>query len=118
MAAVAAGLLALAGAAGADDKAKADDQKAIQGTWKVQSAEAEGGAPPPEELEKIRFVIQGDVITIDRGEGQKRPAKYKLNAGKKPKQIDLVPEEGPEKGRTLVGIYEVTGDTLKLCLSR
>lgn len=117
LAALAAGALALAGPASAEDK-KADDAKAIQGTWKVESAESsDGNAPPPEEIAKIKFVIDKEMITIDMGE-RKRPAKYKLDPGKKPKQIDIMPDEGDNKGKTYPGIYELSGDTLKLCFSR
>ncbi len=34
-----------------------------------------------------------------------------------PKSFDLRFEEGPEKGNTSLGIYELTGDTWKICLT-
>jgi uncharacterized protein (TIGR03067 family) len=112
---IAAGLLALAGAAGADDPTKADDQKAIQGTWKVQSVENAGGGGPPEDaIAKIRFVFENDTLTVDMGE-RKHTAKFKLSGDKKPKQMDIMPGDGPEAGKAFPGIYELSGDTLKIC---
>ena len=91
LALLAAGLLVAADAK-MDDATK--DQEAIQGTWKVESAESsDGNAPSPEEIAKIKFVIDKEMITIDMGD-RKRPAKYKLDPGKMPRQIDIMPEEG------------------------
>jgi uncharacterized protein (TIGR03067 family) len=38
--------------------------------------------------------------------------KLVLNADKKPKEVDLVQETGP----VYKGIYEIDGDTLKMCI--
>jgi uncharacterized protein (TIGR03067 family) len=40
---------------------------------------------------------------------------FKIDPGKKPKAIDIVALDGPLKGKAVQGIYEVTGDGLKLC---
>jgi uncharacterized protein (TIGR03067 family) len=114
LAALAAGSLALTASAAEDKKS---DVKGLQGTWKVQSFEAsDGGGPPPDEVGKIRFTFAKDTLTIDVGD-MKHTAKYKTDAGKKPGHIDVIPEDGPEAGKTLAGIYELSGDTLKLCVS-
>jgi uncharacterized protein (TIGR03067 family) len=42
---------------------------------------------------------------------------FVLDPGKKPKTIDIKFTEGPEKGNTSLGIYELDGDTLKICLT-
>jgi uncharacterized protein (TIGR03067 family) len=116
MAALATGWLVLAGPAGADDKAK-DDQKAMQGTWKIEKADFSDEAPPQEALDMMRLVIEGEVITVVRGDGQKRPAKFKLDPAKSPRAIDITPQEGASAGKTFPGIYEISGETLKICFS-
>jgi RNA polymerase sigma factor (sigma-70 family) len=40
---------------------------------------------------------------------------FKLDASAKPKAIDLIPEKGPAKGKTLHGIYSLEGDKLEIC---
>jgi hypothetical protein len=39
----------------------------------------------------------------------------KLNASAKPKALDITGTEGPNKGKTIRGIYEQDGDTLRVC---
>jgi thiol-disulfide isomerase/thioredoxin len=41
--------------------------------------------------------------------------KFTLDPAAQPKAIDLIPEEGPAKGKTLRGIYSLEGDVLKIC---
>lgn len=110
------GLLAAIGPSGAEEK-KSDDAKAIAGTWTVEKFEAsDGGGPSEDELKKTRITFADGTMTIDMGE-MKHTGKYKLMAGKTPRQIDVVPQDGPDSGKTFAGIYEVSGDTLKLCLA-
>jgi uncharacterized protein (TIGR03067 family) len=40
---------------------------------------------------------------------------YKLDPSKKPAEIDLSPTAGEIKGKVFPGIYELDGDSLKLC---
>jgi uncharacterized protein (TIGR03067 family) len=40
-----------------------------------------------------------------------------VDVAKKPKTIDITFTEGPEKGKTIVGIYELEGDTYKVCIN-
>ena len=39
----------------------------------------------------------------------------RVNTAAKPKQIDTKNLDGPEKGFISVGIYELDGDTLRIC---
>ena len=39
----------------------------------------------------------------------------KLDPSKSPKTIDVTMTEGPSKGTVMLGIYEIDGDTLKVC---
>jgi uncharacterized protein (TIGR03067 family) len=44
-------------------------------------------------------------------------AKIALDPSKKPKAIDYVVTEGDHKGKKLLGIYELDGDTVKFCFA-
>jgi uncharacterized protein (TIGR03067 family) len=94
----------------AADEAK-DDREAIQGTWKVVATEDSGRETPPEALKnlKIKWVITKDKITYQVGK-MTTAWSYTLDPAKKPKWIDLT-----ESGRPMLGVYELDGDTLKVC---
>jgi uncharacterized protein (TIGR03067 family) len=42
-------------------------------------------------------------------------AKFSIDPSKKPKTIDYQVSDGPTKGQKHLGIYELSGDTLKSC---
>ena len=46
--------------------------------------------------------------TIDTGTARADPAK-------RPATIDIKPEEGPSKGKTILAVFERDGDRLKIC---
>ena len=39
-----------------------------------------------------------------------------MDPAKKPKEIDVTGDEGPNKGKTMKGIYQLEKDKLKICL--
>jgi uncharacterized protein (TIGR03067 family) len=103
-------MLALVGLLlGAD--APSDDARKIQGTWKVVSAEDSGRRAPEESIKDMRWTVSKDAITYHVGNRTTRWS-YKLDPSKKPKWLDLV-----EDGRTRLAIYDVNGDTLRVCFA-
>jgi uncharacterized protein (TIGR03067 family) len=92
--------------------------KALAGTWKPISSETDGNKTPEERLKDSRMtryengkVIgkRGDTVVL---EGMVK----KIDAAKKPKTIDTEITMGELKGKTILGIYELDGDTLKVCI--
>jgi RNA polymerase sigma factor (sigma-70 family) len=69
-----------------------------------------------------RFVFSGDEFTAKKGFEVLYKGKFKLDISKSPKAIDLkivealAPNEDNE-GKTVLGIYALDGDDLKLCLA-
>ncbi len=107
-------LVALGAALAADDS---KDKDQILGTWQVSSMEL-GGNPAPEDATKeVRFEFTADKMILSGMRGpEKREYTYKLDPTTKPKAIDTSPLDGPFKGKTGPAIYELDGDTLKLCI--
>jgi uncharacterized protein (TIGR03067 family) len=95
----------------ADDKS--NDAKTIQGTWLPVKAEL-GGAPMKEEVLKIitlkldggKYEVMAE--NVDKGT-------YTMDAAAKPKTIDITGTEGPNVGKKIPAIYELNGDTLRIC---
>jgi uncharacterized protein (TIGR03067 family) len=98
--------------ASADDTAK--DAEALKGMWKVTKA-MRGGQPQPDVDKGVVLHFTEDELAPEIGGKKEKAAKYKLDPSKSPKQIDLMPMGAPE---SLKGIYELKGDTLKLCFAR
>lgn len=88
------------------DEQSRKDHAALQGEWDLVSAESNGESPPPGLLDGAKFVFSGDKLTLLGKEGT-----FNLDARKDPRQIDF------NRGKTRqIGIYDLRGDSLKLCV--
>ncbi len=87
---------------------------AIQGTWLPSAAELAGQKFPDEVRKTIKLVVQGDKYTVTVGQQVDRGT-VKLNPAARPKALDITGTEGPNKGKTILAIYERDGDTLRIC---
>jgi uncharacterized protein (TIGR03067 family) len=103
----------LVAAAPKDDDAKADREK-LQGVWSVVSLEVSGTQAGADDTKNIKFEFKGDKIFFMDGK-ENHEGTFKLDPTTKPKTIDVVPADGPGKGKTHPGIYTFEGDTLKIC---
>jgi uncharacterized protein (TIGR03067 family) len=91
---------------------KKDDKDQLQGEWVVASAEIAG--KKSEGLKDKKLVVKGDEWTPPTGGTLK--FKFKLDAAKNPKQLDLMADvDGNEQ--TWPAIYKIEGDTLTFCRS-
>jgi uncharacterized protein (TIGR03067 family) len=100
-------------AAPKDDAAKADRDK-FQGSWTIVSLEAGGNEAGADETKKFKLEFKGDKVIFTAGE-ERHEGTFKLDPTAKPKAIDLIPLDGPDKGKTQRGIYAFEGDTLQIC---
>jgi len=102
------------GAIQAGDAAK--DQEKLQGSWPAVEIIKAGKPAPADEVKGVKMAVAEDKMTVtDRG--RVSGFRIKLDPGKKPKAIDLTALDGPFKGKVVLGIYQLEGDMLKLCLS-
>ena len=85
----------------------------FQGTWRMVSLEAGQNKLTEDALKDFRLKIEGDKFTATEGTSENHGT-FKVDPTKKPKTIDITMIQG-EKRQTLLGIYELEGDTYKLC---
>jgi uncharacterized protein (TIGR03067 family) len=85
----------------------------LQGTWNIVSLEMEGRAIPGV-IGSIS--LAGDRFTTS-GMGAAYEGTATFDESKSPREFNLNFETGPEKGNTSLGIYELDGDTWRICLS-
>jgi uncharacterized protein (TIGR03067 family) len=111
--ALAAGLLVAA------DKPKEDaaaaERKKLEGTWKVVRSEEDGKKSSAQAIKDLKLVFKGNKVSIRKGGKTSRSYSFTLDPTKKPRQINVTALDGKAKGKTGLGIYELEGDTLKIC---
>jgi uncharacterized protein (TIGR03067 family) len=102
------------------DDAFTKELKAMAGTWRPISTENNGNKAPEESLKETRWIRDADGRwAMQRGD--KAVLEWtvrKIDATKKPKTIDIEVTAGPHKGVVYRGIYELDGDTLRVCLAQ
>jgi uncharacterized protein (TIGR03067 family) len=98
--------------AGQNGGAKNGDKH--EGTWLAQAAELGGQKFPDDVRKAIKLVIKDDKYTVTVGK-ETDEGTVKLNAAAKPKEMDITGTKGPNKGKTFLAIYELDGDTLRVC---
>lgn len=116
---VALALLSLA--AGPAEEASKKDLAAMQGEWLLEKQTRNGEVVAAENLKRVVRVTKGAAFTatIDAPEGKQTiHADFKLNASRSPKEMDVTFKDGPLEGQTMLTIYEIDGDTLRICHDR
>ena len=91
-----------------------DDAKAVQGSWTPTKAEL-GGQPMTEAvLKSISLKLDHGKYEVSVG-GNSDKGTYTLDSASKPKSMTITGSEGPNSGKTFPAIYELKGDTLRIC---
>jgi uncharacterized protein (TIGR03067 family) len=110
------GVLVLAGVGEAPDAVK-KEMTQLEGEWSMVSGEANGQAMPKEAVNSGKRVARNGETTITMGGQVYFKARFTIDPARKPKAIDYTMTDGPTKGKTHLGIYELNGDTVKFCFA-
>ncbi|GAC1466729.1 MAG: hypothetical protein NVSMB9_07590 [Isosphaeraceae bacterium] len=103
-----------AGRASGSDLEK--DYAKFAGTWTLTEVEVEGKASPAQAFSRFQLIIEKQGFTSKDEEGSTHGT-FKIDTGKTPNQIDLSFTDGPDAGKTLLGVYEIKGETYKACIA-
>lgn len=98
-----------------DDKAREGADKLL-GTWSVVGGEEDGKPSPEEKIKGSRMTVDKKSIKLtDKDDKQLWVLAYKTDDTKTPHHITMTVVAGTDDGKSAEGIYEVDGDTLKIC---
>ena len=90
------------------------DAQALQGTWRPVTAELAGQPMPEAVLKTISLKLDSGKYEVFVGEHPDKGT-YALDVATTPKGMTVTGTEGPNKGKTFPCIYELRGDTLRIC---
>lgn len=90
------------------------DAKALQGKWKPIKGELAGQSMTNTVLDLISLKLDDGKYEVFVGQEPDRGT-YTLDPSTSPKSITVTGTEGPNIGRTFPAIYELHGDTLRIC---
>jgi uncharacterized protein (TIGR03067 family) len=115
------GLLVVVGLVAAADPAREQaiqkDRQLYEGVWRVVSLEVDGEKEPDRAARMIAVTNHRDgswVLRVDGREAARGTSR--IDPTRKPRTIGFTPD-GEGGGPTLLGIYEISGDTRKLCFA-
>ena len=107
-----AGLVLFAGPLLAEDESEKDLKK-MAGNWAAVSMQLNGKKHPEATIKAIRLTIAGDKYNTVVGD-EKDEGTLKIDATKTPKEMDITPSQGENKGKVILCIYELKGNELKV----
>ena len=84
--------------------------KALQGTWVFETL---NGQPPGDGSTEFALTFSGSNYHQTFGGKVNERGTFKVDTSKKPMTIDLAIVEGSDAGKAQLGIFEVSGDTLR-----
>src|SRR5262245_26851471 len=107
--------------AGADDEKKPStreqdarkDLSELQGTWQLESLQT--NAKSKVDVKKRTLFIGGELFLVRDGEKVLQAGVLRLTTSRSPRRIDVTVRQGQHADNTMLGIYELKGDTLKVC---
>ena len=91
-----------------------DAKKELDGTWVVESISRDPKEKGRREGKGFRLIVSGESVVVEAAEKDTTLGKLaiRLDGAKKPKTLEITPEA---ERVAVLAIYELEGDTLKVC---
>ncbi|HEY9225554.1 MAG TPA: TIGR03067 domain-containing protein [Gemmatimonadaceae bacterium] len=89
----------------------------IEGEWQMIGAVFDGRAMAAEYMQWVKRITRGGVTRVMAGPQTMLEATFTLDPRASPPRIDYVNLAGQHKGKAQGGIYELTADSLRICMS-
>jgi len=108
-------IMFMAGILVAADTAKVNEK--LNGSYVGGGGVTNGKPFNKEDLKDFKLVIKGSQYTLNSGAGESVQGIQTVDITKSPKTIDATDGSGRNKGKTILGIYEIKGDEFKVSFS-
>ena len=89
--------------------------RSLEGDWRFESLEIDGGAIPTAALTHSRILIDGDCFRTESPEANYEGV-FTIDVDATPPRIDIEFVEGPEAGNWSYGLFGLDGDSVTFCL--
>jgi uncharacterized protein (TIGR03067 family) len=99
-----------------EDDASKKDAETMQGDWAALSMIQDGMKFPDDDAQSFFRTVKGDEYTLFHYDQVLAKWKFKLDAAKKPRTIDITKPDD-DKAPAVLGIYELDGGKLKICVA-
>ena len=100
-----------------DDAAK-NELKRHQGTWIATSSTFDGLKAPDEIARSIQRIVTENHVVWERQGRRFAGTTIELDPTRDPKNIDVIPDGGRNRGERVLGIYKLDGERLTICMAR
>jgi uncharacterized protein (TIGR03067 family) len=97
-----------------ESKTVNEEAKAMEGSWELASGDLGGQKLPEVVVKTFSLVIKEGKYTV-KSTSPDDKGTVRIDPSKQPKEMDVTGEEGPNKGKNYPAIYELDGDSLKIC---
>jgi uncharacterized protein (TIGR03067 family) len=94
--------------------ARAGDEKDLNGTWIAREATNRGRKVEKDFFQGAKLVFKDGKYSATLGEVTEEGT-FKVDRSAKPNALDFLPASGRARGQVQLAIFELDGDTLKVC---
>lgn len=101
----------------AGDDASKKELANLEGVWSFSQVEVDGTQRPAPAFPANKVIVLKDGRYVAVQGARITHGLVKLDPSATPRHVDLKIADGPTKGRTALGIYDLDGDTYKFCAS-
>ena len=89
-------------------------KQSLEGVWVAAEAELAGVKLPVESLKNWKLTLKTDQYQFENGK-EADQGTWSLDNSKTPQAMDIIGTEGPNKGKTILAICQVSKEGMKIC---